>query len=151
MLLTPDTVPVYVTTPTAPKLIELPVTLPLICRDSCGDDSAITPVSAELLCVHLSTNVPLKGPLYCPVHVPDRVDSGVWLAVGVGVGMGVGVAVAVAAGVGVPLVVDALHPPSAIAAGARMRARNLLRNIDLASSWVTAKLCAIAWLGSSSG
>jgi hypothetical protein len=132
MLLGAATVPVYVTTPTATKLIELPVTLPLICSVSRGDDSAITPMSAEPLFVHLSTNVPLKVPLYCPVHVPDRSKR----AAGVGVGMGVGVAVAVAAGVGVLLVVDALHPPSAIAARATVRARNLLPNIDLASSGV---------------
>src|ERR1022692_3293710 len=132
-----DTVPVYVTTPTAPKLIELPVTVPLICRVSRGDDSSITPWSAEPLSFNWSTNVPLKGPLYCPVQFPDRSTIGV----GVGAGMGVGVAVAVAAGVGVPLMVDALHPPSAIAPRARMRARNLLRNIDLASSLVTGRLC----------
>jgi hypothetical protein len=122
-----------VTTPTAPKLIELPVWVPLICRVSCGDDSAIDPWRAEPLFVQVSTNVPLKGPLYCPVHVPDTSTIGVAM----GVGMGVGVSVAVAAGVGVPLVVDALpHPPSAIAAREKVRARNLLRNMDLTSSWV---------------
>lgn len=138
MLKKPDTVPVYVTTPTAPKLIELPVTLPLICKLSRGDDSAIDPLSAEPFCVHLSANVPLKGPLYCPVHVPDRSGGGVGPAVGRGVGMGVGVEVA--ADVGVPLVVDALHPPSAIAARAKLRARNLLPGIDLAFSWVAPRL-----------
>jgi hypothetical protein len=136
-----DTVPVYVTTPTAPKLIALPVTVPLICRVSRGDVSAIDPWSAEPVSIHWSTNVPLKGPLYCPVQFPDRSSGGVGPAVGGGVRMGVGVAVAVAAGVGVPLVVEALHPPSAIAARAKLRARNLLRNIDLASTWVIARVC----------
>ncbi len=140
-MLLPDTVPVYVTTPTAPKLIELPATLPLMCRVSWGDDSAIDPLSAERLCVQVSENVPLNGPLYCPDHVPERsTDGGVWLAVGVGVGMGVAVAVAleVEAGVGVPLVVDALHPANAIAATATTGARDLLLNIALASSCFTA-------------
>lgn len=139
-LVLPDHVPVYVTTPTAPKLIELPVRVPLICRVSRGDVSWISPWSAEPLSFHWSTNVPLKGPLYCPVQFPDRSTIGV--GVGAGMGVGVAVAVAVAAGVGVPLVVDALHPPSPIAARARTRARNLLRNIDLASSWVTGKVCS---------
>jgi hypothetical protein len=89
--------------------------------------------SAEPLSVHWSTNVPSKQPLYCPVQFLDRST----IDVGVGAGMGIGVAVAVAAGVGVPLVVDAPHPPSAIAARAKLTARNLLRNIDLASSGVT--------------
>ena len=80
----PDHVPVYVTTPTAPKLIELPVWVPLICRVSRGDDSSINPRSAEPLSFHWSTNVPLKGPLYCPVQFPDRSTIGV----GVGAGMG---------------------------------------------------------------
>jgi hypothetical protein len=113
MLVVPETVPEYVTTPTAPKLIELPVTLPLMCSVSGGDDSAIDPLSAAPLCVHMSEKVPLNGPLY-----------------GVGVGMAVGVAVGfdatVEAGVGVPVLVDALHPASEIAAIATTGARNLM-------------------------
>ena len=50
----PDKVPVYVTTPTAPKLIVLPVRLPLMCRLSGGDDSMIVPSSALAVCVHVS-------------------------------------------------------------------------------------------------
>ena len=71
-LLSEDTVPVYVTTPTAPKLIELPVKVPLIWRVSRGDVSSIDPMSAEPVSFQWSTNVPLKGPLYCPVQFPDR-------------------------------------------------------------------------------
>jgi hypothetical protein len=71
-MLLPETVPVYVTTPTAPKLMELPLTLPLICKLSGGDDSMIVPLRAPALWFQLRVNVPLKGPLYCPVHVPDR-------------------------------------------------------------------------------
>lgn len=136
MLLLPDTVPEYVTTPTAPKLIELPVTLPLMCRVSCGDDNAIDPLRAAPLWAHVSVNVPLNGPLYVPIHAPVRsTDGGVWLAVGVGVGTGVAVAVGleVDPGVGVPVVVDALHPVSTIAATATTGARNLLMSIGLAS------------------
>src|SRR5450631_2307386 len=114
-----------------------------MCRVSCGDDSAIDPSSAATLCVQVSEKVPLNGPLYCPVHVPDRSTAGgVWLAVAVGVGTGDAVAVAVAlevaAGVGVPPVVDALHPANAIAATATTGARDLLLIIALASSCFTA-------------
>jgi hypothetical protein len=90
----PDTVPVYVTTPTAPKLIMLPVRLPLIWRLSGGDDIMIVPSSALAVCVHVRENEPLNGPVYCPAHVPLRsTEGGAWVAVGVGVGMDVGIAV----------------------------------------------------------
>jgi hypothetical protein len=42
----PDTVPVNVATPPAPKLIVLPVRLPLMWRFSGGDDSMNVPSSA---------------------------------------------------------------------------------------------------------
>jgi hypothetical protein len=90
----PDKVPVYVTTPTAPKLIVLPVRLPLMCTLSGGDDSMIVPSSALAVCVHVSENEPLNGPVYYPVHVPLRsTEGGAWVAVGVGNGNGVGIAV----------------------------------------------------------
>ena len=90
----PDKVPVNVTTPTAPKVIVLPVRLPLMWRLSGGDDSMNVPSSALAVCVHVSENEPLNGPVYCPVHVPLRsTESGVWVALRVGVGMDVGIGV----------------------------------------------------------
>lgn len=137
-MLLPDTVPVYLTTPTAPKLIVLPVRVPLIFRLSGGDDSLIVPSTVEPVCVHVSVNVPLNGPLYCPDHDPVRSTvGGAWLAVGVGVGTAVGIAVAGAfedePGVGVPVVEDEPHADSAIAATAIAGARNRLLDIACAS------------------
>src|ERR1700730_5614812 len=82
----PDKIPVNVTTPTAPKLIVLPVRLPLMWRVSGGDDSTNVPSSPLAVCVHLREQKPLKGPVHSPAHVPLR-SGGAWVAVGVGVGM----------------------------------------------------------------
>ena len=98
-MLLPDTVPVYVTTPTAPKLIALPLTLPLMCRLSGGEESMMLPISAPDVCVHVSVKLPLNGPLYVPVHVPDRSTvAGAWE----GAAVGVAVAAVDWLGVGVP-------------------------------------------------
>lgn len=92
MLLLPETVPEYVTTPTAPKLMPLPDAFPLISRVSGGDESLMVPLKADPVCVHVSVNVPLNGPLYCPDHDPET-STAVGAAVGVGVAAtGVGVA-----------------------------------------------------------
>jgi hypothetical protein len=83
----PDNVPVYVTTPTAPKLIVLPVRLPLMWRLSGGDDSMNVPSSALAVCVHVRERKRLNGPVHSPAHVPLRsTEGGVWVADGVGVG-----------------------------------------------------------------
>src|SRR6202140_3604581 len=85
-MLLPETVPVYVTTPTAPKLIELPVTVPLMFRLSGGDVSMMVPSSAPVVCVHVSVKLPLNGPLYVPFHVPERSTvAGAWVGAAVGV------------------------------------------------------------------
>ncbi len=138
-MLFPDTVPVYLTTPTAPKLIVLPVRLPVMATLSGGDDSMIVPSTAEPVSVHVSVNVPLKGPVYCPFHVPDTSTvGGAWVADGVGVGTAVGTAVGGAVahelvlGVGVPLVEDEPHAVSAIAARTTAELRN--RWLDIASA-----------------
>ena len=89
----PDKVPVNATTPTAPKLIVLPVRLPLMWRMSTGgDDSIIVPSSALAVCVHVREQKPLNGPVHSPAHVPLR-SGGAWVAGGVGNGNGVGIAV----------------------------------------------------------
>jgi hypothetical protein len=81
----PDKVPVNVTTPTAPKLIVLPVRLPLMWRLSGGDDSMNVPSSALAVCVHVREQKPLNGPVHSPAHVPLRsTEGGAWVAVGVG-------------------------------------------------------------------
>jgi hypothetical protein len=81
----PDTVPVYVTKPTATKRIVLPVRLPMTWRVSGGDDSLIVPSSAPAVCVHVTVNMPLIWPVYCPVHAPLRLrEGGAGLAVLVG-------------------------------------------------------------------
>jgi hypothetical protein len=45
-MVAPDSVPVNVATPTAPKLSVVPVTRPLMCRLRRGDDSVNGPSSA---------------------------------------------------------------------------------------------------------
>jgi len=117
----PETVPVYVTTPTAPKLIELPVTVPLMGSVSGGDESTIVPARVEPVCVHVRANVPLNGPLYFPDQVPDRLtEGGGWLGVACAVGMDVAVGTVVAgveegaaapAGVAVAVGLDELLQP----------------------------------------
>lgn len=132
-MLFPDTVPVYVTTPTAPKLIVLPVRLPVMATLSGGDDSMIVPSTAEPVSVHVSVNVPLKGPVYCPFHVPDTSTvGGAWLADGVGVGTAVGGAVAfeLELGVGDPLVDDEPHAASAPMLNTA-RAASVVRTISI--------------------
>jgi hypothetical protein len=90
----PDKVPVNVTTLTAPKLIVLPVTLPLMWMLSGGDDSMNVPSSALAVCVHVREQKPFNGPVHSPAHDPLRsTESGVWVAVAVGVGMDVGIGV----------------------------------------------------------
>jgi hypothetical protein len=68
----PDKAPVYATTPAAPKLIVLPVRLPLMWRFSGGDDSMIVPSSAFAVCVQVTVRKPLNGPVDSPSHVPLR-------------------------------------------------------------------------------
>ena len=100
MLLLPDTVPVYVTTPTAPKLIELPVTVPLMLRVRFGDESMMLPLSAPDVCAHVSVKEPLNGPLYVPIQEPERSTvAGAWVA---GAAVGVAVDAVDCVGVGVP-------------------------------------------------
>ena len=59
MLLLPDSVPVYVTVPTAPKLMALPDTVPVIPRVLAGDERTMFPVKVEPDWVHMSVKVPL--------------------------------------------------------------------------------------------
>ena len=137
----PETVPVYVTTPTAPKLIELPVTVPLMDSLSGGDDSMIVPLRLEPVCVHVRENVPLNGPLYFPVHVPDgSTEAGAWVGV-VGtvrvagtVGMDVVVEVEAGAaarvGVAVGAELDELLQPRSSMEGNK-RASSRLRRIEI--------------------
>ena len=120
-MLLPETVPVYVTEPTAPKLMALPATLPVMARVRAGDERTMLPVKLDVDWVHMSVKVPVYTPLYCPDHVPERTTAG-GAAVGVAVGAIVGVGVLVAGalvGVGVAVVDDALQAassdPSAIA------------------------------------
>jgi len=55
----PDTEPVYVApAPTAPNVIALPRTLPLMPYFPRGFESAIDPLSRDPDCVHRSVNVP---------------------------------------------------------------------------------------------
>ena len=135
-ILLPETVPVYVTTPTAPKLIELPVTVPLMDSLSGGDDSMIVPLRLEPVCVHVRENVPLNSPLYFPDHVPDRLtEAGAWLGVACTVGMDVAVGVdagAAAARVGVAVAVelDELLQPRSSREGNK-RAGSRLRLIEI--------------------
>jgi hypothetical protein len=110
----PETVPVYVTVPTAPKLIALPVTVPVMARVLAGDESTMLPVKVELDWFHVSEKVPVYTPLYVPDHFPERTTAA-GAAVGVAVGVGVGTGVLVAGtlvGVGVPVVDDALQAAS---------------------------------------
>ena len=135
-ILLPKTVPMYVTTPTAPKLIELPVTVPLMGSLSGGDDSMIVPLRLEPVCVHVSENVPLKTPLYFPDHVPDRLTAaGAWLGVTCTVGMDVAAGVeagAAAARVGVAVAVelDELLQPRSSREG-NIRASSRLKRIEI--------------------
>jgi hypothetical protein len=77
----------------------------------------------------VSVNVPLKGPLYCPVQDPERLTAA-GIGVGVGVGTAVGVLVATGAlvagtaavGVGV-VVVDALQAASSDSSGSAVNIR----------------------------
>ena len=122
-MLLPETVPVYVTTPTAPKLMELPVTVPLMGSVSGGDDSTIVPLRLEPVCVQVRENVPLNGPLYFPDHVPERLTAGgAWLGVACAVGIEVAVGTVAAAveegaaapaGVAVAVGLDELLQPRA--------------------------------------
>ncbi len=110
-ILLPETVPVYATTPTAPKLIALPDSVPVIFRLSAGDESMIVPFTLEPVWFHVSVKVPLNGPLYDPDQLPATCAA-VDAAVGVGVAGG-----AVAGGaVGVAATVGAL--PDAVGVGA---------------------------------
>ncbi len=114
-MLLPDTVPVYVTPPTEPKVIALPPTFPVMCTAFGDDERLMVPSNVAPDCVQVSVNVPLKGPLYRPDQDPARFTAGGG-AVGVAVGAAVGVLVAAAlvgtdATVGVGVVVP--DPPQA--------------------------------------
>jgi hypothetical protein len=132
----PDTVPVYVTAaaPTVPKVIALPVTVPV--RGSVPEvDRLIVPLSFPDDSVHVSAKVPVKAPVYEPDHLPLSAPAGVAagdvaLGVDAGVVATVGVAAALvddAAGadeVGVP---DPLLHPDARTAGSSSAAASRVR------------------------
>ncbi len=50
--------------PTVPKVIELPLTVPLRLTVFGGVDSVIEPLSVEPVCSQVSLKVPVKAPLY---------------------------------------------------------------------------------------
>jgi len=83
-MLLPETVPVYATTPTAPKLMAVPDRVPVMFRLSGGDESWMLPFTADPVWFQVSVNVPLNGPLYCPVQLPPTAaaeDAAVGVAV----------------------------------------------------------------------
>jgi len=47
-MLLPETVPVYVTVPTLPKLMALPETVPVMLRVLAGDESTMLPVKVDV-------------------------------------------------------------------------------------------------------
>jgi hypothetical protein len=96
----PETVPIYVTPPTAPKLMALPATFPVMPRVLVGDERTMVPLKFDPDCFQLSVKVPLKTPLYCPDQVPER-STVATAAVGVAVGVLVGAGVLVADGAAV--------------------------------------------------
>jgi hypothetical protein len=95
-MLFPETVPEYTTPSTAPNVIAVPPTVPLMCKVSAGDERTIVPFKALPDWLHVSVKVPLNAPLYCPVQDPERSTAGA-TAVGVAGALAV-VGVAVAAG-----------------------------------------------------
>jgi hypothetical protein len=62
-MLVPETEPEYVTPPTAPKRIALPLTVPVMGRVAAGVESFMVPVSFDPDCCQVSVNVPAKAPL----------------------------------------------------------------------------------------
>ena len=114
-MLLPETVPVYVTVPTAPKLMALPVTVPVMSSVFFGDERAIWPVRVDVAWFHVSWKVPLYTPLYCPDHTPVRLTAAggaVGVAVGVGAAVGVFALAGALVGGGVVVVEDALQAAS---------------------------------------
>jgi hypothetical protein len=99
----PDTVPVYETPPTAPNVMALPVRFPVMLSVVGGDESTIWPLTADPVCCQVRVNVPLKTPLYWPVHPPETLAAAAAAAV-VGAGAlvaGADVMLLLAAAVGV--------------------------------------------------
>jgi hypothetical protein len=135
-MLLPETVPVYVTTPTAPKLMALPDRVPLMWRVSWGDERTMVPSTFDPVWVHARVKVPLNGPLYCPDQLPvtatvagGRVAAAVGVGVGAAVAAVVGGAVWAVLGVGVPAGDD--EPQAAITMTvAPVRATSAVLNIS---------------------
>ena len=106
----PETDPVYVTTPAAPKVRVVPASFPEMPRVWAGSERAIWPLKVDPDCVQVSVNVPVNTPLYDPVHVPERPPAAAVVGAAVAVGALVGVLLTgMLDGVGVPVVDDALH------------------------------------------
>jgi hypothetical protein len=124
----PETDPVYVTTPTAPKVRVVPASFPEMPRVWAGSERAIWPLKVDPDCVQVSVNVPFNTPLYDPVHVPERPPAAAVVGAAVAVGVLVGALVGVLLtgmldGVGVPVVDDALHAAISATRGIAMPIR----------------------------
>jgi hypothetical protein len=63
----------------------LPVALPLMLWLPAGFESWMVPLRADPVCCQVRVKVPVKGPLYCPVQVPESAPAGAVVAAGGGV------------------------------------------------------------------